>query len=109
MIDPYRRSVLATTPSGPISSAFRPRSTGNVSTWVFARCVLSHLAAGMDSAASSISPAGPISRSHDEVDLLVQVARQCAIALEASIAYRELSELKEKPPGKSCTGRRNPG
>ena len=50
----------------------------------------------MDSAASSISPAGPISRSHDEVDLLVQVARQCAIALEASIAYRELSELKEK-------------
>jgi hypothetical protein len=63
----------------------------------------------MDSAASSISPAGPMSRSHDEVDLLVQVARQCAIALEASIAYRELSELKEKPPGKSCTGRRNPG
>ena len=33
--------------------------------------------------------------THDEVDLLVQVARQCAIALENSIAYRELSELKE--------------
>jgi formate hydrogenlyase transcriptional activator len=32
----------------------------------------------------------------DEVDLLVQVAHQCAIALENSLAYRELSELKDR-------------
>ena len=32
----------------------------------------------------------------DEVDLLVQVAHQCAIALENSLAYREVSELKER-------------
>jgi formate hydrogenlyase transcriptional activator len=32
----------------------------------------------------------------DEVDLLVQVARQIAIAVENSLAYRELSEMKEK-------------
>jgi formate hydrogenlyase transcriptional activator len=32
----------------------------------------------------------------DEVDLLVQVARQIAIATENSLAYRELSDLKNK-------------
>jgi formate hydrogenlyase transcriptional activator len=32
----------------------------------------------------------------DEVDLLVQVARQIAIATENSLAYRELSEIKDK-------------
>jgi formate hydrogenlyase transcriptional activator len=32
----------------------------------------------------------------DEVDLLVQVAHQIAIATENSLAYRELSELKDK-------------
>ncbi len=32
----------------------------------------------------------------DEVDLLVQVARQIAIATENAVAYRELSELKDK-------------
>jgi formate hydrogenlyase transcriptional activator len=32
----------------------------------------------------------------DEVDLLVQVARQIAIATENSLAYRELSQLKDK-------------
>jgi formate hydrogenlyase transcriptional activator len=32
----------------------------------------------------------------DEVDLLVQVARQIAIATENSLAYRELSDLKDK-------------
>jgi len=32
----------------------------------------------------------------DEVDLLVQVARQIAVAIENSLAYRELSEIKEK-------------
>ncbi len=34
--------------------------------------------------------------SQDDVDLLVQVARQIAIALENSLAYRELSEMKER-------------
>ena len=34
--------------------------------------------------------------TNDEVDLLVQVARQIAIATENSLAYRELSELKDK-------------
>ncbi|MGJ5818628.1 sigma 54-interacting transcriptional regulator [Paludibaculum fermentans] len=32
----------------------------------------------------------------DEVDLLVQVARQIAIATENALAYRELSELRDK-------------
>ena len=32
----------------------------------------------------------------DEVDLLVQVARQIAIATENSLAYRELSEMRDK-------------
>jgi formate hydrogenlyase transcriptional activator len=32
----------------------------------------------------------------DEVDLLVQVARQIAIAIENSLAYRELSQIKDK-------------
>jgi formate hydrogenlyase transcriptional activator len=32
----------------------------------------------------------------DEVDLLVQVAHQIAIAIENSLAYRELSQIKEK-------------
>jgi formate hydrogenlyase transcriptional activator len=32
----------------------------------------------------------------DEVDLLVQVARQIAIATENALAYRELSQLKDK-------------
>ena len=32
----------------------------------------------------------------DEVDLLVQVARQIAIATENSLAYRELSQIKDK-------------
>jgi formate hydrogenlyase transcriptional activator len=32
----------------------------------------------------------------DEVDLLVQVARQIAIAVDNSLAYRELSQLKDK-------------
>ena len=34
--------------------------------------------------------------TNDEVDLLVQVAHQCAIAIENSVAYRQLSELKDK-------------
>jgi formate hydrogenlyase transcriptional activator len=34
--------------------------------------------------------------TEDEVDLLVQVARQIAIATENSLAYRELSRLKDK-------------
>nr|WP_321471803.1 sigma 54-interacting transcriptional regulator [uncultured Paludibaculum sp.] len=34
--------------------------------------------------------------ANDEVDLLVQVARQIAIATENAVAYRELSELKDK-------------
>ncbi len=34
--------------------------------------------------------------TEDEVDLLAQVARQIAIATENSLAYRELSEMKEK-------------
>jgi len=34
--------------------------------------------------------------TEDEVDLLVQVARQIAIATENSLAYRELSEIKDK-------------
>jgi formate hydrogenlyase transcriptional activator len=34
--------------------------------------------------------------TNDEVDLLVQVARQIAIATENSLAYRELSEIKDK-------------
>ncbi len=34
--------------------------------------------------------------TEDEVDLLVQVARQIAIATENSLAYRELSQLKDK-------------
>jgi formate hydrogenlyase transcriptional activator len=32
----------------------------------------------------------------DDVDLLVQVARQIAIAIENSLAYRELAEMKER-------------
>ncbi len=37
------------------------------------------------------------SRFHEEdVELLVQVARQIAVALENSLAYRELAEMKEK-------------
>jgi formate hydrogenlyase transcriptional activator len=32
----------------------------------------------------------------DDVDLLVQVARQIAVALENSLAYRELSQIKDK-------------
>ena len=34
--------------------------------------------------------------TEDEVDLLVQVTRQIAIAIENSLAYRELSELRDK-------------
>jgi formate hydrogenlyase transcriptional activator len=34
--------------------------------------------------------------TEDEVDLLVQVARQIAIATENSLAYRELSQIKDK-------------
>jgi formate hydrogenlyase transcriptional activator len=34
--------------------------------------------------------------SDEDVELLVQVARQIAIALENSLAYRELAEMKEK-------------
>jgi len=34
--------------------------------------------------------------TNDEVDLLVQVTQQFAIALENSLAYRELSELKDR-------------
>lgn len=34
--------------------------------------------------------------TEDEVDLLVQVGRQIAIATENSLAYRELSQLKDK-------------
>ncbi len=34
--------------------------------------------------------------SNEDVELLVQVARQVAIALENSLAYRELAEMKEK-------------
>jgi formate hydrogenlyase transcriptional activator len=34
--------------------------------------------------------------SDDDVDLLVQVARQVAIAIENSLAYRELAEIKER-------------
>jgi formate hydrogenlyase transcriptional activator len=34
--------------------------------------------------------------SNDEVDLLVQVARQIAVATENSLAYRELSQIKDK-------------
>jgi formate hydrogenlyase transcriptional activator len=34
--------------------------------------------------------------TEDEVDLLVQVARQIAIATENSLAFRELSEIKDK-------------
>jgi formate hydrogenlyase transcriptional activator len=34
--------------------------------------------------------------TEEEVDLLVQVARQIAIAMENSLAYRELSQLKDK-------------
>jgi formate hydrogenlyase transcriptional activator len=34
--------------------------------------------------------------TEDEVDLLVQVARQIAIATENALAYRELSQLKDK-------------
>ena len=34
--------------------------------------------------------------TEDEVDLLVQVARQIAVATENSLAYRELSEIKDK-------------
>jgi formate hydrogenlyase transcriptional activator len=34
--------------------------------------------------------------AQEEVDLLVQVARQIAIATENSLAYRELSEIKDK-------------
>jgi formate hydrogenlyase transcriptional activator len=34
--------------------------------------------------------------SEDEVDLLVQVARQIAVATENALAFRELSELKDK-------------
>ena len=33
---------------------------------------------------------------HDEVQLLVQVGRQVAIAVENSLAYREVSELKDR-------------
>ena len=34
--------------------------------------------------------------SKDEVQLLIQVGRQVAIAVENSLAYREVSELKER-------------
>lgn len=34
--------------------------------------------------------------SQDDVELLVQVARQIAVALENSLAYRELAEIKER-------------
>jgi formate hydrogenlyase transcriptional activator len=34
--------------------------------------------------------------SHEDIELLVQVAHQVAIALENSLAYRELTEMKER-------------
>src|SRR5690606_16210717 len=34
--------------------------------------------------------------SRDDIDLLTQVARQVAIAVENSIAYHELAEMKER-------------
>ncbi len=34
--------------------------------------------------------------THDEVDLLIQVARQSCIAIENSMAFKELSRLKDK-------------
>jgi len=41
--------------------------------------------------------------TEDEVDLLVQVARQIAIATENALAYRELSQIKDKLATENCT------
>ena len=44
----------------------------------------------------ALSRFAPVAFTPDEIDFLVQIARQVAIAVENALAYQEIGELKEK-------------
>jgi hypothetical protein len=46
--------------------------------------------------------------SGEDIAFLVQVANQIAIAVENSLSYRELAEMKEPCYRKALSGRRDP-